>query len=342
VIASFLAAAHARAASRPSMKELLSKQKLEMVAAPIAVPVRLASVTVSETEGWNGNLDNRWHSGDAFRGTYAQEFYEGLSTYLRTRGYKLTTSKDAVVVRVTIDRFTGRRRSQQYGGDLKGTLTLRLNGKEIGRKTLLMSLNYQDESDECRAFAKDFTLEKVAFPTVLFYNLTVGFYDSIADGIQDYSPAAPPEPPPVVHAVVPPPPVPEIVAPPPPPTPEPPKAGIVTIDSQPDDAEVYLDSKLLATTPLRRLRLTAGDHTIMIKKAGYADWVRDITVLEDADVTLKATLEPNRPQAKPEEPKVEPAPAKPEEPDEPEIQDDDQPGVQEEELEDPEVEDPVV
>jgi hypothetical protein len=105
-----------------------------------------------------------------------------------------------------------------------------------------------------------------------------------------------------------PPPAPTQQAPPPAPAhPKPRKAGILSIESDPNDAEIYLDSKLLATTPVRRLRLAAGDHSIMIRKAGYEDWAREIAVLEDADVTIKATLESNRPKVEERaEPKQEP------------------------------------
>jgi len=85
--------------------------------------------------------------------------------------------------------------------------------------------------------------------------------------------------------------------------------GILTIDSSPEDAEIYLDSKLVATTPVRKLRLTAGDHSITIKKAGFLDWVRSFQVLDDADVTLKATLHRSEPgipnQEEPEEEKLD-------------------------------------
>jgi hypothetical protein len=73
------------------------------------------------------------------------------------------------------------------------------------------------------------------------------------------------------------------------------RTGTVTIESAPDTAEVYFDSRLLATTPASRLHLPVGSHTITLKKPGYLDWVRDITVLEDSDVTLKATLEKSQP-----------------------------------------------
>jgi len=268
------------AATSHTMKELLSTQHFERLETPFPIPVRLYPIGVSETEGWNGSLDDRWHSSDAFRGTYAEEFMEGLTYYLKARGFDLSTSKEAMQVRVTIDRFIGRKRNHDDGGDLKGTLVLRLNGKEILKKPLFESLSYTDESSECLAFAKQFELPEVQFPTVLFYRLTAGFYASIVQGILDAgSDLDSPVPSPPVRTA----------------PPEGKETGLLTIESNPDTAEIYLDSRLVATTPAKRLRLSVGNHLITLKKAGFADWVRELTVLEDSDLTLKATLEKSQP-----------------------------------------------
>jgi PEGA domain-containing protein len=269
-----------KAANSYTMKELLSTQHFDRLESPFPIPVRLYPIAVSETEGWNGSLDDRWHSSDAFRGTYAEEFMEGLTYYLKARGFDLGTSKDAMQVRVTIDRFNGRKRIHDDGGDLKGTLVLKLYGKAILKKPLFESLSYTDESSECLAFAKQFGLPEVQFPTVLFYRLTASFYASIAQGILDAGEE--------IDSPVPSPPA--KTAPP-----ESKETGLLTIESDPDTAEIYLDSRLVATTPAKRLRLSVGNHLITLKKAGFADWVRELTVLEDSDLTLKATLEKSQP-----------------------------------------------
>ena len=205
---------------------------------------------------------------------------DGLTYYLKARGFNLSTSKEAMQVRVTIDRFNGRRRIHDDGGDLKGTLVLRLYGKEILKKPLFESLSYTDESSECQAFAKQLGLPEVQFPTVLFYRLTASFYASIAQGILDAgSELGSPEPSPPAKTA----------------PPEGKETGLLTIESDPDTAEIYLDSRLVATTPAKHLRLSVGNHVITLKKAGFADWVRELTVLEDSDLTLKATLEKSQP-----------------------------------------------
>jgi PEGA domain-containing protein len=269
-----------KAGSSYTMKELLSTQHFERLENPFPLPLRLVPVAVAEGEGWNGSLDDRWHSSDAFRGTYSEEFMDGLAFYLNARGFNLSTSRDALQVRVTIDRFNGRKRIHDDGGDLKGTLVLRLDKKEILTKPLVESLSYTDESTECPAFAKQFGLPKVQFPTVLFYRLTLGFYASIAQAILDAdTELGSPDLMPSVKAAA----------------PETSKTGLLTIESVPDTAEIYLDSKLVATTPAQHLRLSVGNHNLTLKKTGFVDWVRELVVLEDSDLTLKATLEKPQP-----------------------------------------------
>ena len=118
VIASFCAASMTHAAPRPSMKELLATQELERQKAPFPLSVRIASVTITEAAGRKGDVDDRWHSSDAFRSNYDQEFTDGLAYYLKERGFKLSSSKGAVVARVYIDDFTGRKGSGEFGGDM--------------------------------------------------------------------------------------------------------------------------------------------------------------------------------------------------------------------------------
>src|SRR4029434_10692556 len=133
VIASFCAASMTHAAPRPSMKELLATQELERPKAPFPLSVRIASVTITEAAGRKGEVDDRWHSSDAFRSDYDQDFTDGLAYYLKGRGFKMSPSKGAVVARVYIDDFTGRKGSGQYGGDPKRNPALRRDCRGAAR-----------------------------------------------------------------------------------------------------------------------------------------------------------------------------------------------------------------
>ena len=66
--------------------------------------------------------------------------------------------------------------------------------------------------------------------------------------------------------------------------------GTVAITSDPDGAEIYVDGKFVGDAPAK-LKLTAGNHTMSLKVAGYAEWKRTLEILKDSHVTLKPVLE---------------------------------------------------
>jgi serine protease Do len=65
--------------------------------------------------------------------------------------------------------------------------------------------------------------------------------------------------------------------------------GTLTVSSDPDGAEVYLDGKFVGNTPAT-LKLPIGPHTIQLKSSGHADWERSIEILKDSQLNLKAQL----------------------------------------------------
>jgi S1-C subfamily serine protease len=69
--------------------------------------------------------------------------------------------------------------------------------------------------------------------------------------------------------------------------------GTVSISSDPDGAEIFIDDKFHGNTPAA-LKLPAGAHAIVLKFPGHADWRRTLEVLKSSKTSLKATLEPDR------------------------------------------------
>lgn len=268
-----------------SLVDLLTRSTIEPMADKVPTPLRLERVESAEGGGWSGVLDDRWHSSDAFAGNFRDEFLKGLEYYLQTRGFVVTSSPEAVLVKVTIDHFEGRKRVHDDGGDLRGTLTLMRDGQVIGKKPLFESLSYRDESDECPAFEKELGIPEVHFSTVLFYRLSLSFYRSIEAGIVDslengnpHEPGRESEEGEPQHT-------------PPPARVGEEETGMLTIESTPAEAEIILDGTLIATTPALHLKLPSGHHSLRLRKTGYQDWVREVTVLGGNDLTLKATLE---------------------------------------------------
>jgi len=67
--------------------------------------------------------------------------------------------------------------------------------------------------------------------------------------------------------------------------------GTVTISSEPDGAEIFVDEKFLGNAPAS-LKLSAGSHAIVLKFPGHGEWRRTLEVLKSSKVSLKATLDP--------------------------------------------------
>jgi S1-C subfamily serine protease len=67
--------------------------------------------------------------------------------------------------------------------------------------------------------------------------------------------------------------------------------GTVTITSDPDGAEIFVDDKFLGNAPAT-LKLPPGSHAVLLKFPGHADWRRTLEVLKSSKVSLKASLEP--------------------------------------------------
>jgi S1-C subfamily serine protease len=67
--------------------------------------------------------------------------------------------------------------------------------------------------------------------------------------------------------------------------------GTVTISSDPDGAEIFVDDKFLGNAPAT-LKLPTGSHAIVLKFPGHAEWRRTLEVLKSSKASLKATLEP--------------------------------------------------
>ena len=66
--------------------------------------------------------------------------------------------------------------------------------------------------------------------------------------------------------------------------------GTVSITTVPYLAEIYVDGKSIGYSPAK-LSLPVGRHTVRLEKAGYQPQSKDLTVLENSEFTLYATLE---------------------------------------------------
>ena len=67
--------------------------------------------------------------------------------------------------------------------------------------------------------------------------------------------------------------------------------GTVSVSSEPDGAEIFVDEKFLGNAPAT-LKLPAGPHSILLKFPGHTDWRRTLEVLKSSKTSLKAALDP--------------------------------------------------
>ncbi len=288
-----------RASSSYSMVAILEKAEIERVTESFPIPIRVGRLALAAGEdGWAGTLNDRWDSSNAFRGGFRQEFKNGLEFFLKTAGFQVTRSEDALQVKVTIHRFEGRRRIHDDGGDLEGSVKLKLGDKVLAEIPLFESLSYEDESDERPRFKEEFGLfGSIHFNTVLFYRLSFSFFESIAEALlesrevvteamnpssryeSDREARATSNLPPALSKVG------ENKALPGR------SISLVSVRSIPDRAEVYLDGRLIASTPAVDLPLDPGDYVLVIKAPGFRDWKREIRILKGGRIAFQATLE---------------------------------------------------
>jgi len=67
--------------------------------------------------------------------------------------------------------------------------------------------------------------------------------------------------------------------------------GSIEVSSSPSGATFYLDGVSKGTTPITLDDLDAGTYKIMVKKDGYADWMRAVTIKDGTTASYTANLE---------------------------------------------------
>jgi len=66
-----------------------------------------------------------------------------------------------------------------------------------------------------------------------------------------------------------------------------PMTGTIEIGSVPDGSEIWVDGKFVGQTPAQ-ISLPVGEHTLVLKKNGYANWARVINILQGSFSRIQA------------------------------------------------------
>jgi len=78
--------------------------------------------------------------------------------------------------------------------------------------------------------------------------------------------------------------------------------GTVRIESDPPGAEIYIDGKFAGQTP-STIKLPGGTHRIEVKSQGKQDWLRNLEVWKESELTLHPVLAPPATPTKPSDQK---------------------------------------
>jgi hypothetical protein len=67
--------------------------------------------------------------------------------------------------------------------------------------------------------------------------------------------------------------------------------GGLSVDSRPSGAKVYVDGRLLGTTPLQSHAVSAGEHAIRLEHDGYRQWTSAVRIMSNEQNRVTASLE---------------------------------------------------
>jgi hypothetical protein len=67
--------------------------------------------------------------------------------------------------------------------------------------------------------------------------------------------------------------------------------GDLTVESRPAGANVFVDGKLVGTTPVQLPALNAGEHVVRLERDGYRRWSSLIRVVASERNRVTASLE---------------------------------------------------
>jgi hypothetical protein len=69
------------------------------------------------------------------------------------------------------------------------------------------------------------------------------------------------------------------------------KAGSLMVDSRPGGARVFVDGRLVGTTPLLIDAVAAGDHPVRLELGGFKPWVSSVRISSGERARVSGSLE---------------------------------------------------
>jgi hypothetical protein len=68
------------------------------------------------------------------------------------------------------------------------------------------------------------------------------------------------------------------------------RCGFVNVKAEDDAYEIFVDGAFVGNTPAK-VKLTEGSHVVEVKKSGFKDYRKQITISAGSELTLRAVLE---------------------------------------------------
>jgi hypothetical protein len=68
--------------------------------------------------------------------------------------------------------------------------------------------------------------------------------------------------------------------------------GMLFVDSRPRGAQVFIDGRLVGTTPLRMPEVRIGSHVVRLELAGHTRWSTSTTVSAGREARVTGSLDP--------------------------------------------------
>ena len=75
--------------------------------------------------------------------------------------------------------------------------------------------------------------------------------------------------------------------------------GSLTVQSDPKPADIYLDNLYKGITPLTLKEVLAGEHTILIRRTGYSDYITKVQIVKGQTMSISAILSAEMPSPTP-------------------------------------------
>ncbi len=67
--------------------------------------------------------------------------------------------------------------------------------------------------------------------------------------------------------------------------------GTLSVESLPSGARVFVDGRLVGTTPVASARIAAGSHVVRVDRTGFLPWTSPIQIVTGQNLRVTASLE---------------------------------------------------